>query len=166
MRKFSPHLSIGIRWRKERWMGGFPPHLSISIRWREQMWMGGFPHIFSSVSYRGKEGGWGDSRTPLRSIRWPERWWTGGIPPTCLRKNPYIYISVYDGGKKVDWGIPPTTLNQNQMGETYLSVLCCEKERVIAVSLRETAIMRDFFSNPPSWGDNLTTILTSAWLKI
>ena len=59
MRKFSPHLSIGIRWRKERWMGGFPPHLSISIRWREQMWMGGFPHIFSSVSYRGKEGGWG-----------------------------------------------------------------------------------------------------------
>ena len=94
MRKFSPHLSIGIRWRKERWMGGFPPHLSISIRWREQMWMGGFPHIFSSVSYREKDGGWGDSRTPLRSIRWPERWWTGGIPPTCLRKNPYMYFSI------------------------------------------------------------------------
>ena len=58
---------------------------------------------------------------------------------------------------KVDWGIPPSSLNQNPMGEKgelpqmYLSVLYGEKECVIAVSLRETAITRDFLQNPPSW---------------
>ena len=55
MRKFSPHLSIGIRWRKERWMGGFPPHLSISIRWREQMWMGDSPTSFHQYHIEGRK---------------------------------------------------------------------------------------------------------------
>ena len=112
MRKFSPHLSIGIRWRKERWMGGFPPHLSISIRWREQMWMGGFPHIFSSVSYRGKEGGWGDSRTPLRSIRWPKRWWSPpgglvGFPPHVSVRIPIFVFQYKMGERRLTGGFLP-----------------------------------------------------------
>ena len=59
---------------------------------------------------------------------------------------------------KVDWGITPSSLNQNPMRgrrgtppQIYLSVLYGEKECVIAVLLRETAIMRDFLQNPPSW---------------
>ena len=152
MRKFSPHLSIGIRWRKEKWMGGFRPHLSISIRWKEQMWMGGFPHIFSSVSYRGKEGGWGDSRTPLRSIRWPERWWTGGIPPTCLRKNPYMYFSIR-WGKEVWLGDSyHNSQSESDGGNLSVSTMLWERTRYRSLASWDSDNAWFFFKSPQLGG--------------
>ena len=163
---FALHLSVSIGWGKEggrriqptslhqyqmgerRLIGGFLPHLSIRIKCREKRFKGDFPpYIFFSILWV-KDGLWGIRPTCLCQYPMVGKNVDGGIPPYFQNKMeelrligfpPHLWIRIRWGGKK---GNSP---------QIYMSVLYGEKECVIAVSLREIAIIRDFLHNPPSW---------------
>ena len=132
MRKFSPHLSIGIRWRKERWMGGFPPHLSISIRWREQMWMGDSPTSFHQYHIEGRKV---DGGIPGHLYAVSDGRKDGGLvgfPPHVSVRIPIFVFQYKLGERRLTGGFLP--------------------QLSIRIRQRETAIMHDFFKSPQLGG--------------
>ena len=131
-RREFPRISLSVSDRERSFMVGFNPHHFISIRWGERRLIGGFlPHLSIRIKCREKRLKGDFPPHIFFSI-----WW---VKDGLWGDSPLISESESDGGKK---GNSP---------QIYLPELYVEKEWVIAVSLRETAIMRDFLQNPPSW---------------